>query len=61
MTRRAVYGMGGKVDLKKLNRDIRSDIKKLEKRKKELIRRGKFNPERKKYYNERMRELKKHL
>lgn len=36
MTRRAVYGMGGKVDLKKLNRDIRSDIKNLKNVKKNL-------------------------
>lgn len=61
MSRRAVYGMGGKVDLKKLNREIRADIKKLQNRKKELVKQGKFTGERKTYFNERIRELKKHL
>ena len=57
--KRRIYGMGGKVDMKKLNKDIRADIKKLGSRKDELVKQGKFTGERKSFNYERMKELKR--
>ena len=46
---------------KKLKKDLRSDLKKLEDRKKVLVKQGKFTGERKSYYYQRKKELKKLL
>lgn len=56
-----VYGMGGKVDIKQLKKDLCDDLKKLEARKKVLVEQKKFTGLRKSYYYSRKKELEKLL